>query len=152
MMNEHEGIGSGLEKLERQNRRMKFAGLGALVIVGTLSLMSPSGAYAQHGTASGGYYPPGYAGDTWTGVVTATDDTTRTVTLTYSSKKKTETFTGILQVGCCKVKMSDGSVQELKPSELSPGRRIMAYYIPRTTKTEGKKSTVNEIFKVDFLK
>jgi hypothetical protein len=48
--------------------------------------------------------------------------------------------------------MSDGTVQELRPSQLSPGRRIMAYYIPKTTKAEGKKTTVNEIFKVDFVK
>jgi len=107
---------------------------------------------AQHGTAGNGYYPPGYEGDTWSGDVTATDDTTRMVTLTYSNKKKTETFTGVLQEGCCKVKMSDGTIQELKPSQLSPGRRIMVYYIPKTTKAEGKKTTVNEIFKVDFLK
>lgn len=107
---------------------------------------------AQHGTASNGYFPLGYEGDTWTGAVTTTDDATRTVTLTYSSKKKTETFTGVLKEGCCTVKMSDGTVQELKPSQLSPGRRIMVYYIAKTTKAEGKKTTVNEIFKVDFLK
>jgi len=107
---------------------------------------------AQHGTAGNGYFPPGYEGDTWNGVVTTTDDTTRTVTLTYSSKKKTETFTGVLQEGCCKVKMSDGTVQELRPSQLSPGRQIMVYYIPKTKKTEGKKTTVNEIFRVDFVK
>jgi hypothetical protein len=107
---------------------------------------------AQHGTAGNGYFPSGYEGDTWSGAVATTDDTTRSVTLTYSSKKKTETFTGVLQEGCCKVKMSDGTVQELRPSQLSPGRRIMVYYIPKTTKAEGKKTTVNEIFKVDFLK
>lgn len=107
---------------------------------------------AQHGTAGNGYFPPGYEGDTWTGVVTTTDDTTRAVTLTYSSKKKTETFTGVLKEGCCKVKMSDGTEQELKPSQLSPGRGIMVYYIAKTTKTGGKKMTVNEIFKVDFMK
>ncbi len=93
---------------------------------------------AQHGTAGNGYFPSGYEGDTWSGAVATTDDTTRSVTLTYSSKKK--------------VKMSDGTVQELRPSQLSPGRRIMVYYIPKTTKAEGKKTTVNEIFKVDFLK
>ncbi|HXT72928.1 MAG TPA: hypothetical protein VN785_03670 [Candidatus Angelobacter sp.] len=114
--------------------------------------VSPDLFSAQRGSAPGGYYPPGYHGDTWTGAVTTTDDKTRTVTLTYSSKKKTETFTGVLKEGCCKVKMSDGTVQELKPSELSPGRRVMVYYIPRTTKADGKESTVNEVFRVDFLK
>ena len=56
-------------------------------------------AKAQHGTAADGYFPVGYEGDTWTGAVTTTDDTTRTVNLTYSSKKKTETFTGVLKEG-----------------------------------------------------
>lgn len=39
MTNDHEGILKRLEKLERQNRRMKLAGLGAFVIAGTLLLM-----------------------------------------------------------------------------------------------------------------
>lgn len=151
-MNEHGIILDWLDRLERQNQRIKLVGLVALMIAGILLLATASSAKTQHGIAAGGYYPPGYHGDTWTGAVTTTDDQTRTVTLTYSSKKKTEAFTGVLKEGCCKVKMSDGTVQELKPSELSPGRRIVVYYISRTTKAEGKKSTVNEIFKIDFLK
>jgi len=107
---------------------------------------------AQHGTAGNDHFPPGYEGDTWSGTVTTTDDATRTVNLTYASKKKTDTFTGVLQQGCCKAKMSDGTVQELRPSQLSPGRHIMIYYIPRTTKAQGKKTTVNEVFRVDFIK
>ena len=125
-----------------------------IVVLGMMVVFFPGTAEgkAQHGSAGNGYFPPGYEGDTWTGVVTTSDDTTRAVTLTYTNKKKTETFTGVLQEGCCKVKMSDGTAQELRPSQLSPGRRIMVYYIPKTTKAEGKKTTVNEIFKVDFLK
>jgi hypothetical protein len=132
-------------------RDMQRAIIIALGMMAVLFLGMVEGK-AQHGTAGNGYFPPGYEGDTWTGVVTATDDTTRMVTLTYSSKKKAETYTGVLQEGCCKVKMSDGTVQELRPSQLSQGRRVMVYYIPKTTKAEGKKTTVNEIFKVDFLK
>ena len=43
---------------------------------------------AQHGTVANGYFPMGYEGDTWTGMVTTTDDATRAVNLTYSSKKE----------------------------------------------------------------
>jgi hypothetical protein len=132
-------------------REMQKAVITALGSMAVLFLGTVEGK-AQHGTAGNGYFPPGYEGDTWTGTVTTTDDATRTVTLTYSSKRKTETFTGVLQEGCCKVKMSDGTVQELRPSQLSPGRRVMVYYIPKTTKAEGKKTTVNEIFKLDFIK
>ena len=134
------------ERREMQRVVRIVLGMMAVLFLGTVE------SRAQHGTASEGYFPLGYEGDTWTGVVATTDDTTRTVTLTYSSKKKTETFTGVLKEGCCKVKMSDGTAQELRPSQLSPGRRIMVYYISKTTKAEGKKTTVNEIFKVDFLK
>lgn len=107
---------------------------------------------AQHGNAGNGYFPQGYNGDTWTGNVTGTDDTTRSITLAFDSKNKTETFTGVLKDPCCKVKMADGTMKDLKVSEISAGRRMMVYYIPTTTKVDGKKSTVNEIFKVDFLK
>ena len=107
---------------------------------------------AQHGSAGNGYFPPGYNGDTWTGNVTSTDDTARSITLTFENKNKTETFTGVLKDTCCKVKMADGTMKDLKVSEISQGRRMIVYYIPTTTKVDGKKSTVNEIFKVDFLK
>lgn len=39
MSNDHEGILRRIERLERQNRRMKLAGLGALVIAGAFLLM-----------------------------------------------------------------------------------------------------------------
>jgi len=39
MTKDHEGILQRLEKLERQNRRMKLAGLGALIIAGAILLM-----------------------------------------------------------------------------------------------------------------
>jgi hypothetical protein len=109
-------------------------------------------AYAQHGTAGSGYFPQGYNGDTWTGNVTATDDAERSITLAYSNKGKTETFTGILKSPCCKVKMVDGTMKDLRVSEISLGRRMIVFYIPTTTKVDGQKSTVNEIIKVDFLK
>jgi hypothetical protein len=135
-------------------REMQKAVIIALGLMAVLFLGAVEGK-AQHGTAGNGYFPPGYEGDTWTGIVTAADDKTRTVTLTYSSKKKTETFTGVLQEGCCKVKMSDFTEQELRPSQLSlthPRRTITVYYIPKTTKAEDKKITVNEIFKVIIVK
>jgi hypothetical protein len=49
MTNEHGAIEERLEKLERQNRRMKLAGLGAMVIAGAFVLM---------GQASGPRTPP----------------------------------------------------------------------------------------------
>jgi hypothetical protein len=52
--------------------------------------------FAQKGKAAGDFYPLGYAGDTWTGEVTAFDNEQRTLTLTYSSGKKMQTFVASL--------------------------------------------------------
>src|SRR5882724_13204236 len=95
----------------------------------TLLLAIAGAANAQHGNAGNGYFPPGYAGDTWTGTVTATDDATRSITLTYTNKNKTETFTGTLKEPCCKVKMVDGTMKDLRVSEISQGRRMIVWYI-----------------------
>lgn len=48
--------------------------------------------FAQKGKAQADYYPMGYAGDTWTGVVTDFDNARRTLTLTHGKDKKAETF------------------------------------------------------------
>jgi hypothetical protein len=57
MTNEHGAIEERLEKLERQNRRMKLAGLGAVVIAGAFVLMGQaSGPGSDWKTVSGG--PP----------------------------------------------------------------------------------------------
>ena len=111
-------------------------------------LMCSATLFGQHGTAPGGYYPTGYAGDTWTGEVVSTDDTTREITLSYKTEKKSETFTGVL-IDNFHVKMKDGSTKELKPSEIPKAARIIVYYQPKTKKIDGKKVTYNEIFQLN---
>jgi len=106
---------------------------------------------AQHGSAPNGYYPPGYTGDTWTGVVSATDDATREITLTYTKGDKTETFTGVLQPGY-KVKLKDGSTAELKPSDFRTGTRLIVYYMQKTRKDGDKKVKYYEIFQFQYPK
>lgn len=115
-----------------------------------LLLACASMAVGQHGAAEAGYYPMGYAGDTWTGEVTSTDDTTREITLTYLRKDKVETFTGVLEKGY-KVRMKDGSYHELKPSDLHLGTRTTVYYMAKTKKVEGRKIKFYEIFRIRFL-
>jgi hypothetical protein len=46
------------------------------------------GVFGQHGTAPNGYYPMGYAGDTWTGEVVSTDDVTREINLTLLKREE----------------------------------------------------------------
>ena len=52
-------------------------------------LLSAVAVKAQKGKAEADYYPLGYSGDTWTGVVTAFDNEHRTLTLTDSKNKST---------------------------------------------------------------
>ncbi len=116
-----------------------------------LVLILLSRARAQHGSAADGYYPFGYAGDTWSGEVTSTNDDTREITLTYTKGSKTETFTGVLQEGY-KVKLKDGTSHELKASEVLKGTHLMIFYMPKAKKDGDKKVKYYEIFRIQVLK
>lgn len=115
----------------------------AVVILSSAATIYP----AQYGTGENGYYPQGYHGTTFTGAITSTNDETREVTLSLTNPKngKTQTFIGVLEEGYS-IKLNDGSLYELKPSELKPGAQIKAYYQPTTKKVGGEKTTINTIF------
>jgi hypothetical protein len=106
--------------------------------------------HAQHGTAPNGYFPMGYAGDTWTGEVSGTNDASREITLVYNGSKKIETFVGVVQQGY-KVKLKDGSESELKVSMIPTGTPLRIFYMARDRKVDGKKEKFYEIFRIDFL-
>jgi hypothetical protein len=89
-------------------------------------------------------------GDAWTGVVVASSDDTREVTLSHPDKNKTDTFVGILAEGY-KVRLKDGSQRELKVSELKPGMRIRVFYKTKTEYVAGRSVKVQRIHRVDFL-
>jgi hypothetical protein len=129
----------------------KESQMNKLLIAPILIVFCIANAYAQKGAAEPDYYPMGYNGDTWTGEVTATDDIKRKITLSYKKKDKEETFVGVLEEGYA-VKMKDGSMRELKGSEISTGTRIKAYYITKTKKdASGAKTRFNQIIKIRFL-
>jgi len=107
--------------------------------------------FGQHGTAGDGYFPMGYSGDTWTGVVVSTNDTTREITLTYTNGKKSETFTGVLKDNF-QVKMKDGSMKELNPSGIPKGARITVFYQAKTKKVDGNKVKYYELFQLNLAK
>jgi hypothetical protein len=102
---------------------------------------------AQQGTAESGYWPMGYIGDTWTGIVSATNDGTREITLTYTKRDKTQTFVGVVEDGY-KVKLSDGTPHELKVSEIPLGTRLKVYYMPSYRKVEGRRTKFYKIIKL----
>ena len=134
-------------KTEITDRRSKSKGEAMrkpLFATGVLLLLAAS-LHAQHGTASSGYFPPGYSGDTWTGTVTSTNNDTREITLTYTKGDKTETFTGVLKTGL-KATRRDGTQTEWKPSDIPIGTRVVVYYMAQTKKVEGRKVKYYEIF------
>jgi len=102
---------------------------------------------AQYESAENGYYPSSYHGDTFTGTVVSTNSETREITLSYTNPKngKTETFIGVLQEGYT-LKFKDGTLHELKPSEMKVGKEFKVYYLCATKKVGGKKTTINTIF------
>jgi hypothetical protein len=119
------------------------------VLAVLLLIFVVSSLFAQHGTAANGYFPMGYAGDTWTGDVSAANDASREITLVYNSNKKTETFVGVLQQGY-KVKLKDGSLAELKVSTIPIGTRLRVYYMAKDRKVNGQKEKFSEIFRMEF--
>jgi len=121
--------------------------MNKLAVALSICLLLPLLAHAQHRSAEDGYYPPGFHGDTWTGVVSATDDMTREITLVFTRGAKTETFGGVLEERH-KVKSSDGTPHVLKASEIPLGTPLKVYYIPRERKVEGRKVTFNEIIRL----
>jgi hypothetical protein len=118
------------------------ASFGILLLVSAVS--------AQHGSATNGYYPDTYAGDTWTGVVTSINDSTGEFTLTYTKGNKTETFVGIPENGYV-VAPKNKPERPLKPSDIHVGTTVTVEYIPETKKIDGKKVTANTVININSI-
>jgi hypothetical protein len=106
-------------------------------------------ASAQHGSAPSGYFPPGYAGDTWSGTVAAVNPDTREIVLSYEGKNKDETFTGVLQPGYKRTGV-DGKPFEVDMTNIPLGSYMVAYYMQKTKKVDGQKTKYYEIFRFDW--
>ncbi len=123
---------------------MKASGLVLVLMLLTIGF-----AAAQHGSASAGYFPLGYSGDTWSGTVTAVNPDTREITLTYKGKSKEETFTGVLQEGYTRTG-KDGKPFVVEVGKIPVGSYVVAYYMEKTRKVDGQKVKYNEIFRFDW--
>lgn len=119
------------------------------VIAVALLLACQASAPAQERTAENGYYPPTYQGATFTGTVTAIDQATGEITLSYvaPNPKKSQTFVGVLEKGYT-IKYRDGSKRLLEPSNIPIGARLTVFYMETHKKLEGKKVKVNIIFEI----
>lgn len=105
-------------------------------------------ALAQHGTADNGYYPAGYSGSTWTGVVVSVNNDTREITLEYKKGNKIQRFVGIPDKN---YQVKAGDIRPLQMSDIPIGRVIKVWYMSDTKKVDGKKVEVNTIFEIDAV-
>jgi len=134
------------------------------------TLLLPGSLIAQHGTADNGYYPIVYQGDTWTGIVSSLDPTTKEISLLYTHKQKTVIFSGVLAKGYRLQSKGNKDTQQIVASGIAVGARLRVYYIPNQTSDEGggaspfkafnnnllgesrdSKRRVNLIFLIEFL-
>jgi hypothetical protein len=106
----------------------------------------PAAALAQHGSAPNNYYPDKYNGATFTGTVTEVKDDQ--ITLTYTKKDKTDSFTGHLESNCL-VPSVNG--KGMAATDLPLGTVITAFYNVETKKVNGQKQRDNVILAVSFV-
>ena len=126
-----------------------MAGIKIRICGVLVTLLLATCAAAQHGTASAGYFPPGYSGDTWSGTVTSVNAESREITLTYKGKDRDETFTGVLRAGYTRTG-KDGKPFEVQMAQIPVGSYMVAYYMPKSKKVEGQKTKYFEIFNFDL--
>ena len=135
----------------------------------SILLFCSSAGAAQKGTAESGFYPFGYNGDTWTGVVTAANDDKREITLTYTKGDKTQTFVAVVPdgyVGWMKDESGDRVItvwpkgKNDKPPKVEPlhlnladltDRRLMVYYMAQESKVGDQKVKINQVIRIKIL-
>jgi hypothetical protein len=118
------------------------------VLTATLAVaLVPFPAGGQEGTAEPGYYPSCFNGDTFTGLLSATNDATRQITLTYTAPKdaKTQTFVAAIDEDYT-VSRQGGPQHQLRPSELPPGKPLTVFYCTEHKKIDGNKIAVHTVF------
>ena len=103
-------------------------------------------AFGQYGIAPNGYYPPNYDGNIFTGRVTAVDEVSEEITISFENGKSTETFVAHLQQACA-VPSKDG--KPMTALDVPIGTDVTAYF--QTVRKEGNSSKKeNSILAVMF--
>ena len=115
-----------------------------------LLLLGTGSVFAQRGTAENGYYPQGYSGAIWVGVVVSANEQTREITLSYTKGGKTETFVGVPEKDYM-VHERNGPIRPLRMSNIPVGRILKVWYMEEEKKVDGKKVKVNTIILMDAV-
>lgn len=99
-------------------------------------------AFGQYGTAPNGYYPSGYNGDIFSGKVTAVDETSEEITISFEQGKRTGTFVGRFQAPCA-VSSKDG--KPMRALDIPIGTDISAFFetnVRRDGNTSAKENSI----------
>jgi hypothetical protein len=93
-----------------------------------------------------------FMGDACTGVIVSANETTREITVNYPDlkTKQPQTFVGVLVDGY-KQKLRDGTVREVKLSDLKPDMRVRVFFKEKTENVAGQKVKVTTIHSIQFL-
>ena len=112
----------------------------------SMMLFSASCALGQYGEAPNGYYPSAFRGDVFSGRVTAVDEATGQITISFEQKTKTEVFVGHLEEPCA-VPSKDG--KPMTALDLPIGTDVTAYF-EKNVKKDKSSSGENLIIGIMF--
>jgi hypothetical protein len=112
-----------------------------------VTLLCASVSFGQYGIAPNGYYPSAYTGNTFSGKVTAVDEATEQVTISFEEKKKTETFVGRLQEPCA-VPSKDG--KPMTAPDLPIGTYVTVFFETNVRKNGNTSVKENSIIGIMF--
>jgi hypothetical protein len=109
------------------------------------AVLSPGMAAGQFGTAPNNYYPDKYTGSTFTGTVAEVNG--EQITMTYTNRDQTDTFTGHFEENCSVPNVSGRS---MTASDLPLGTVMTAFFNVETKKVSGQKHKENVILAISF--
>ena len=112
----------------------------------SLLIAFQASASGQEGKAPTGWYPEGYKGHTFTGVLQSVDESTHHLRLTHAAGYKTEVFVGVLVKGYT-THLPDGSTRPLKVSDLPIGEHLTVYYMGEAKGSGWRK--VHKVFLIE---
>jgi hypothetical protein len=102
-------------------------------------------ALGQFGTAPNNYYPDKYTGSTFSGTVAEVNG--EQITMTYTNKDKTDTFTGHFEANCSVPNVNGRS---MTASDVPLGTVMTAFFNAETKKVSGQKHKENVILAISF--
>lgn len=129
--------------------RFRHNGLVRLFLVLSYCGLPAWTSTAQAGTASSGYYPADYSGDTFTGTVTQTTDDT--ITLSYTQSGKPKTFEAYAN-GPCALPATKSAASPMPLTKVPIGSQIVIFYEAKTVKVAGVKQKQNQMIGFTFLR